>query len=336
VPTLLTTARMSPELAARVEASVRGTGKKPSAGHRPRRALLIRGGALALGVTLVGAIVLVRGRAQTELEQARSELLTFVQERAARITSADRERLTRARTWLEQSARGHAADSISPELRKPGALEERLRRPTVYVRAPVDAVRTPGGLEESAALSGQDAFVLCLNAPPAARTEKALTQRARIAYGGGQSFRKHTGHVERMHSPLAVTARLDAGWTEALAAAESRRILTSLRREWERVPFDAAQRALAARQLLFVLDEASTQRGPTELDGERPHAVRVGLVDLERNELLLSVRGHVDPSWLSDAARAEYARGIDSCALALDVREAVAGPSARAGGTEQP
>lgn len=322
MPTFLTTPRMSPELAERVRTSVRGNGKAAPTGKRTRKTLVLRAGALTLVLTVVTAVVLARGQANTELDQAKAELLAFIEERAGRVTSADRERLARARTWLEQSTRGHAADVVSPALKKPGALAEVLSRPTLYLRGPLDALRTPGGLEESAALSAKDSFVLCLNAPPTARTEKALSSKVRTAYAGGERFRKPTAHVERMHSPLVVTARLDAGWTQALEAAEDRRALTGLRHEWERVPFEAAERALAARQLLFVLDEAPTQQGPAELDGERPHAVRVGLVDLERDELLLSIRRHVDPSWLSEAARAEYAQGIDSCALALDVHEA--------------
>jgi hypothetical protein len=49
------------------------------------------------------------------------------------------------------------------------------------------------------------------------------------------------------------------------------------------------------------------------------------LSDLTSGQLLLRFRRGVDPSWLSPAARAEYASGIDSCALAFDLREALAG-----------
>jgi len=42
------------------------------------------------------------------------------------------------------------------------------------------------------------------------------------------------------------------------------------------------------------MDEADGT-APTEL-GERAHHVRVGLVDLDKEELLLRLRRHVDPS----------------------------------------
>jgi hypothetical protein len=39
---------------------------------------------------------------------------------------------------------------------------------------------------------------------------------------------------------------------------------------------------------------------------------------------LLRLRRRVDPGWISPAVRAEYASGIDSCVLALDVHAAAA------------
>jgi len=71
------------------------------------------------------------------------------------------------------------------------------------------------------------------------------------------------------------------------------------------------------------MDEADGT-GPTEL-GERAHHVRVGLVDLDKEELLLRLRRHVDPSWITPNVRAEYASGIDAGSLAGDVRAAVTG-----------
>ena len=54
--------------------------------------------------------------------------------------------------------------------------------------------------------------------------------------------------------------------------------------------------------------------------------MRVVLTDLASGELRLRFRHGVDPGWLSDNARAQYASGIDSCALALDLRAALAQP----------
>jgi hypothetical protein len=59
--------------------------------------------------------------------------------------------------------------------------------------------------------------------------------------------------------------------------------------------------------------------------------VRVGLVDLVADKLLLELRRYVDPAWISATARAEYAMGMDSCALAVDVHAAVAAPRVASG-----
>ena len=75
--------------------------------------------------------------------------------------------------------------------------------------------------------------------------------------------------------------------------------------------------------LLFAIDEPGERTAVSELDGEKPHWVRVGLIDLTTGQLLLRLRRRVDPSGLSEVTRAEYARGVDDCSLALDVRQAV-------------
>jgi hypothetical protein len=62
--------------------------------------------------------------------------------------------------------------------------------------------------------------------------------------------------------------------------------------------------------------------GPADLDGERPHHVRVGLFDLKSSAVVLRARKRVDPNWLAAATRSTYASAVDGCDLALDVRSA--------------
>jgi hypothetical protein len=78
------------------------------------------------------------------------------------------------------------------------------------------------------------------------------------------------------------------------------------------------------------MDEPGDPKAPAELDGERAHAVRVTLTEMESGQVRIRYRGAVDPSWLSANARAEHASGIDGCALALDLRNAVLGRIATA------
>jgi hypothetical protein len=96
-----------------------------------------------------------------------------------------------------------------------------------------------------------------------------------------------------------------------------------LRSAFDKAPLEAAIQAAKARLLVFVVDEPSPPGGPVELDGEKAHDVRVGVIDLTRDSPLLRLRKRVDPSWISAARRVDSANALDSCALALDVHESV-------------
>jgi len=324
--TFLVTRKMSPELAARVRASVRGRRVRPTSARAPRTVALVRYCLLGALLTAAAGVLLLRRQVHDELAAERAALLDGVREQASRVTPDDRRALERARHWLAQVAAGEPPeDLIAEELRSADGLSAVLARPTLYVRGPQASFASPEGLQESAATSPKDAFVLCLNEPPATRSERTILGRTRTAYAGGSRMAQATGHVERLHAALVTLPLLDPAWQERVEAAAGRRELLQLRRELERAPFDAAVRALQARQLLFLIDGPADTTGPTELDGERPHPVRVGLVDLGGDRLLLLLRRRVDPSWISEATRAEYARGMDSCALALDIRQDLLG-----------
>jgi hypothetical protein len=68
------------------------------------------------------------------------------------------------------------------------------------------------------------------------------------------------------------------------------------------------------------MDEAGDPNVPAELDGERPHDVRVALVETKTGRALLRMHAHVDPSVWNAGTRPEYASGLDACALAFDAR----------------
>jgi hypothetical protein len=172
--------------------------------------------------------------------------------------------------------------------------------------------------------SFKDALLLCLIDPPDARTEKSLKAKARAALSQGKSAAS-VAHVERLDPLLQALPLLEPAWQKRILMAESAPALAGYQKLFDVAPIGAAVRAAKARQLLAVLDEPGDPKAPAELDGERAHAVRVTLTDLASGQIRLRYRGSVDPSWLSAAARAEYASGIDGCALALDLRNAVLG-----------
>ena len=329
--TFLTTRKMSPELAARVEASVRG--RRPGGG-KPSTARLVsvlRLGAIALIVTVSCWLLLQRRRARQELEQERATLIDQVRRESSAVSPTEMELVTRVQTFVARSAGKYEGDSVSAELRGPAALAATLARPGVYVRGPLDNVGSSVGFAESAAASFKDAFVLCLLAPPASRSEKALLAKARAAHAGDDRM-SPAAHVERLYDAIVGFPVLAPAWEARVAAAETRAELKTLQTIFRRAPLQAAKRAAKAQLLLLVIDEPGDRKGPTELDGERPHHVRVGLVELATQKLLLRLRRHVDPGWISSAVRSEYASGIDSCSLALDVRSEASGEPLAGGG----
>jgi hypothetical protein len=321
--TLLSNRRMSPELRARIEASVRGRRVAAGSRLRARSISLLRLLSFAVISGAVALYVINARRSEARFELARGALLGRARTESAALTARDRAIVARVMPWLARAAGTAFSDLVAPELAERG-LSTVLARPTVYVRLPLAGVHGSASLEQAAAQSFKDALVLCLLDPPASRSEKLLVSRARRAYAG-QERMGAGAQVTRLYDAISGLPFLSREWERKLLAAEDERALGELERRFNRAPLAAAKRAAKAELLLFALDEPSDGSGPIELDGERPHHVRVGLVDLEADRLLLAFRRHVDPSWVSAANRAEYASGIDSCSLALDAQALVTG-----------
>jgi hypothetical protein len=322
--TLLTSSKMHPALAARVDASVRGRGRTAVS---PRVVALARLGFVVAAVALVYSVVGFRRGERHDLTQVRTELLAAARKHAASLTDADRASVGHAEQWLVSFSRSYDGEIVAGDLRAPGALAAILSRPIVYVRGPIGDFSSPRHIHEAAAASMKDAFVLCLLAPPASRAEKALLGPVRLAYAGGATMEQRTSHVRRLHDAEAGLPFLTPAWAARVEAAAELAEVTKLKRDFERARVDAATQAARARLLLVVMDEPGEGSGPTELDGERAHHVRVGLVDLASETTLLSTRKLVDPTWISLAKRSEYAVGLDGCGLALDVHDTVRAPA---------
>lgn len=318
MPTLLVTSRMSPALAARVQAAVSGR----QARRRPLKSLLR---ILTFGFVVASVVGVVHFRQQRlqRLETQRGELLATIERAGQSLTRTDRELPARvAAAIASEASTSYLGDHLPQELRNEARLMEALSQPTLYVRGALDALARPERVNEVAASSSKDALVLCLLAPPDARTEKALRLKASAAYAQRKGL-EVTQHVERLAPLLQALPLMGREWSRRIQAAETAPALQTLQKLVDAAPLAAAVRAAKARQLLLVVDETGSSAGPTELDGERAHPVRVVLTDLTNGAPRLRFRQTVDPSWLSDQARAQYASGIDSCALALDLRRAV-------------
>ena len=320
--TFLTTSKMDPALASRIDASVRGR-RNRSGGARlgPRAVAVARIGALAAIALVVTWVVVGRNRNRQDVEQAKRALLDEVHGKSASLTQSDREYVARAASWLLRFSESYEGDLVAPELRMPGAFEEILGRPIVYVRGPLAAFTSTAGIVDAASTSTKDPFALCLLQRPASRTEKVLLGKVRAAYAGGALLEISTSNVRRLGEAVAGLPLLAAPWSARVEVATEIGELAKLRRELERAPVERATQAAKSGLLLFAMDEIG--EGPTELDGERAHGIRIGLVDVASAKVLLRMRKTVDPKWISIAMRAELASGLDGCALAIDVHEGV-------------
>jgi hypothetical protein len=318
--TFLTTPKMDPALAARIE---RGLGRRRPKERREfseRPRIGIFGVALVVAVLgLVAAFVLVHVREARALERRRASVLEALRVTRASLSPSEATFLERTEPWIAGMAGRWEGDFVAPSLREPGALDAVLSRPGVYVRGPVEKVAVPKQLERVAADSNKDFFVLCVLDPPKDRAEPTVLEKVRGAHFAGVDFDKRTAHVSRLHDAEVGFAVLRPTWAERVRTAQQARLLQQLRAELDFAPLADARRAARAEWLLVVIDE----EGGSELEPERPHDVRVFLGDPRSQSLLLRVRRRVDPGALSAGLQRAWARPFDGCALALDVRAAV-------------
>jgi hypothetical protein len=325
MPSFLVTKKMSPELKARVQASVEGRRAAPGKRLAPRAMSLLRISLFLTAIVTVVLLVLSFRRVRLDLDSQRSTLLERVRKESSTLTPEDHNAPDRLLPWLAMFAGSYEGDLIADEIRSANAFQNTIRRPTVYVRGPLAGFGGGARLRDSASGSFKDAFVLCLNTPPKARTEKLLKAKARIAFNPNSDGMSPTLHVFRVYDVLVGLRFLSPEWEDRVVSARSAEEVASLKKDFDRVPIETVKRAVRAELLLAVMDEPSDKPGPSELDGERPHDIRVGLVDLAKRKVLLRLRRRVDPGWVSASTRAEYASGIDSCSLALEVHAAVEG-----------
>jgi hypothetical protein len=138
-------------------------------------------------------------------------------------------------------------------------------------------------------------------------------------------MKKATAHVQRLGAAVAGLPLLGTAWRGRVLDAKNQPKLDSLQHAFDRAPIQLAKQAAQAKLLLLAIDEPGDRSAPAELDGERPHNVRVEIIDLIANEPLLRMRRRVDPGWLSDKTRVEFARDVDSCTLAYDIHRTMAG-----------
>jgi hypothetical protein len=179
----------------------------------------------------------------------------------------------------------------------------------VYVRLPAAEARGDArAIDEAARRSGKDAFLLCLQHPPASGAERDLLAKVRGVYFDGAKVDGETANVRRLADAHAGLAALGPAFEGAVRAADELPALRKLGRELEAVPVEQAARAVGAELFIAVVDDAAE--------------ARVLLVDLASKEVLLRLRRRPEEVGTS-APAALHREEIQACALALAVRRAV-------------
>lgn len=318
MPTLLVNQKMDPALRARIQASLAGSSKGVSSA---RLVALLRLGAVLAMATVGGAMLLAQRHEHSELEQTRAALLGTWSAQALPITPKEREFLGRTERTLASFAGAYPGDQIAPGV--PGVtLAQILARPSIYIRGPAEAFKTPEGIARAASDSDKDTLLLCLLDPPASRDEKLLLVTARLTLAAGVPFQQLAPNVRRLRDVVEGLPFLLPPWAERVRNAPRLPELLRLERELKRAPIAGAKSALRAELLIAVLDEPNDPGGVTELDGEHSHQVRIMVRELATEKLLLRLRRQVAPDWITQSRRAKYARELDGCKFALDVHDA--------------
>jgi len=322
--TLLVNPKMNPALARRIETSVTGRRKQPSASHTSaqwvsRIRLVIISGLLALAVAMFLSI----RHEYAELRQARATLLVKWNAQVSTLTQKDKDFLLRVEKALAPLYGRFPGDTIAEELRPAGAISALLARPAVYVRGPLSAFGTSLGVARVAAESGKDALLLCLVDPPASHEEKALLTKARLAMAGGSPLQQLTPNVLRLYDAEVGLPFFLPEWGERIKDAKDQQALVQLEGELKRAPLSLAERAVRAEILIAAFDEPNNKGSVSEIDGEAGHDIRLAVKQLEPEKTLLWLRRNVDPKWISPSRRSGYARELDGCRFGLDIRTAI-------------
>ncbi len=318
--TLLTTSKMPPALAARVEASVRGT--KANAPRSPK--LRIRAVARVLVVVAIASVtttVVSSWRsARREREAARVALVEAARAARQSVTNDDLEAVARVEGLLVRLATESVAlPSVTPA---PNDFTALLARPSVYVRGPLTSFLNAKGVADAAAESSKDSLLGCLFDPPASRAERVVFAKVVETYPGSTRLEELTAHVRRVGDARTGLPFLTPAWAHAAAGAEDVNELKTLHARLQKAPLARAREALRAELLIVAMDDMASGTGPTELDGTRAHEVRFVIADIRSSSVLVRLSKRMDPSWISIPRRPTHANKLASCVLALDLREA--------------
>jgi hypothetical protein len=286
--------------------------------------------------------------AQRELAEAKSRVLG--KQRAVEATLGPKIHPFRdlIETWTSKLAGPYEGDLVDDA----ASLERIQRRPGVYLRLMIDNARLAEDIRKNAARSLLDGFTSCLFV----RSADADPTRGKACKS---TLDCEPGHLcnewDRCHQPprpynlrLAYRALrvLSDAWTAEVHQAASELAVTAYERDLDAATLTDVPVSIEVLELAdyftVVLDEAPASGLPEPLpDVEESreervqrveHFARVGVWDLESKKPVLRLRRRVAGRYVpvgkqqvpTPAVRAAQERQTLSCALALEVKRALA------------
>ena len=218
MPTLLANRRMDPALRARVEASVRGERAAAGRSLSPRAVVVVRVAVVLAIASAVGVLGLARRRDGERFDREKGAVVATLRAERAGLTDADRAAVSRVHAALVGLGGDYPGDTIDASLRSRAALDALLARPAVWVRGPIAAFASSGGISKAAAESARDPLLFCLVDPPASRAERSVLGKVRAARAPGV-FEERAPSTRRLGDAEHALAVLSPAFeTKVLAA----------------------------------------------------------------------------------------------------------------------
>lgn len=320
---LLTNPKMSPELRARVSSSVRGLRRGHGARlYAPTRTALLRLSVVGFVIVVVALVWRERQSRALELAQAKERLLQEREQARATLTPNAYTLAERVQLVLRRESNDYAGAVRDDNLTTPNDWQALFRRRLLYARLPTGSVNSPEKLESHLSESKPDAFVLCLKQPAEGRDENALMKRINAINGDAMATKEQLLDVHPAFDAIVTLQLLERSIDESVERAAELKAVLDMQDMWDKARVDERLPSVSAEVLIALLDEPKVADTPVELDGASVHKARVMIVDLSRDKDKVLFRGRYDmnPSWVSERRRHQYANSLDSCRVATEIR----------------
>jgi hypothetical protein len=323
MPSFLTNSKMPHALATRVQSSVGGLRRGHGARvYAPTRTAIVRISVVALVLLAFGAVWQERRDRAQQLASAKHALLQTRAELRATLTPNAYTLAERARLILRRESNDFAGSLRDEALSTGKDWDALLLRRIIYARLPTDSVNQPDKLESLLSESQPDAFVLCLKEPAVDSTEKALMKRINVVFGDSGATKEQLVNIHSAFDAIVTLQLFEPSFDAQVEQAEELKPVLDLQHMWNKAHVDERLPAVFAEVLIALLDEPKVENTPVELDGASVHNVRVIVADLSRDKekMLFRARYAMDPSWVSERRRHQYAQALGSCRVASEVR----------------